>query len=67
MSIEKIRVETFREILYCDKCRTEMVYTGVSLPVHPMLYLHKCNRCKHEERTTSRFPRIIHKEIVEEK
>lgn len=44
MRVERREVKVFRKAVICD-CGTEMVPTGKSFPVYPMLYEYECENC----------------------
>lgn len=53
--VKKFKTKTFIERLYCDKCGTEMQWTGVCLTSYPAQYPHKCPNCGEEVHTTGVF------------
>lgn len=51
------------EHLYCDKCGTEMEWTGIWYTTDPPQCLHRCPKCGFEFTTRNAYPRTIYKEV----
>lgn len=56
MSTEKAEVKVFITKLFCDKCKGEMLPTGVTLLSNPPQYMHKCGGCGHMETHRGAYP-----------
>ena len=57
-------VKTFKEDFICDTCKEGVVkYTGVSFPMFPPQYQHKCVVCDKVHNFNLIYPRIIQEEV----
>ena len=63
--IKEDKVEVFQQRLYCDKCGTEMEFTGMALPTYPMQYPHKCPKCGYSENASCVYPNIVFRRLDE--
>ena len=63
--IKEDKVEVFQQRLYCDKCGTEMKFTGMALTTYPMQYPHKCPICGYRENAHCVYPDVVFRRIDE--
>lgn len=52
-------VETFVELLFCDKCGKEMKRQPLALLTNPLKFTYKCE-CGEEIVSMGEYPRIFH-------
>lgn len=63
--IKRLPVQTYKEILICDKCGNAMEWTGETLYSYPAQYPHYC-QCGHKENVRGHtYPNIQYEEIDE--
>lgn len=61
--IKSKEVKVYQDKLYCDKCGTEMEFTGMALTSYPMQYPHMCPKCDYRETRHVVYPTIRYEEI----
>ena len=61
--IKSKEVKVYQDKLYCDKCGTEMKFTGMALATYPMRYPHMCPKCDYRETHNVVYPTIRYEEI----
>lgn len=55
-------VKAYKMTMPCSECDGEMEATGMMYPTEPAYYLHRCNKCGHEEEFLGvTYPRIEYK------
>jgi tRNA(Ile2) C34 agmatinyltransferase TiaS len=57
-------VKTYREILLCDECGTEMETSGFCFDTLPPIYPYDCPKCHYKLESEIRYPRVVYKEIT---
>jgi Zn finger protein HypA/HybF involved in hydrogenase expression len=57
------QIETFKEKLFCEECREEMVCTNMTYLSHPPRFEHECPKCGRKTTESDKYPRIVYKEI----
>lgn len=62
--VKRIKVQTYKEVLICDKCGGEMQWTGETLTSNPAQYPHYC-QCGHKENIKYTYPNLHYEEIYE--
>jgi DNA-directed RNA polymerase subunit RPC12/RpoP len=62
--IKKIKVNTFIERLYCDKCKNEMKKSREAL-TFPVTYIYHCVTCGNETPLNTLYPNILYEKINE--
>lgn len=60
---KQIEMKSFEVHQYCDKCGTELTFTGEVLLSYPEKYVHKCNKCGNTEWFSKSYPCIEYKEV----
>lgn len=60
---KQIEVKTFEVHKYCDKCGTEMTFTGETLLSNPLQYVHMCEKCGKKDTFLQKYPCIEYKEV----
>ena len=60
---KQIEMKSFETHQYCDKCGTELTFTGEVLLSNPEKYVHKCNKCGNTEWYSKSYPCIEYKEV----
>lgn len=60
---KQIEMKSFEVHKYCDKCGTELTFTGEVLLSYPEKYVHKCEKCGHTEWFPKSYPCIEYKEV----
>lgn len=58
--IKSTPVKVVREDLYCDKCGTKMISTGIALMSNPTQYPYTCPECHWDIRVFEQFPKITY-------
>lgn len=61
--IKSKEVKVYQDKLYCDKCGTEMEFTGMALTSYPMQYPHMCPKCDYRETHHVVYPTIRYEKI----
>ena len=56
-------VKTIEVRQYCDKCGTELTFTGEVLLSNPLKYVHICEKCKNYKWLPKSYPCIEYKEV----
>lgn len=60
---KEVEVKTIEVRQYCDKCGTELTFTGEVLLSNPEKYVHKCNKCGNTEWYPKSYPCVEYKEV----
>ena len=60
---KQTEVKSYEVHQYCDKCGTELTFTGEVLLSNPAKYVHKCNKCGNTEWFPKSYPCIEYKEV----
>lgn len=60
---KQIEMKSFEVHKYCDKCGTELTFTGEILLSNPEKYVHICEKCKNYEWLPKKYPCIEYKEV----
>jgi hypothetical protein len=60
---KQTEVKSFEVHQYCDKCGTELTFTGEVLLSNPAKYVHKCNKCGNTEWYSKSYPCVEYKEV----
>lgn len=60
---KQIEMKSFEVHKYCDKCGTELTFTGEVLLSNPAKYVHICEKCKNYEWLPKSYPCIEYKEV----
>lgn len=60
---KQIEMKSFEVHQYCDKCGTELTFTGEVLLSNPAKYVHKCNKCGNTEWYSKSYPCVEYKEV----
>ena len=60
---KQIEMKSFEIHKYCDKCGTELKFTGEILLSNPEKYVHICEKCKNYEWLPKKYPCIEYKEV----
>lgn len=61
--VKREEVKTYHERWFCpmENCTGEMIYTGMSWPMNPPGYHHKCNVCGCGRAMEGKsYPRYVH-------
>ena len=60
---KEVEVKPVEVRQYCDKCGTELIFTGEVLLSYPEKYVHKCEKCGNTEWFPKSYPCIEYKEV----
>lgn len=56
--IKEEKMAVYQERLYCDKCGTEMCFSGGVLLTNPLQFPHVCPKCGFKITTEEQYPKL---------